>query len=267
MKIRRYGESGPLVIVLHGGPGAAGYMAPVARGLAKQFTVLEPFQRRAGQKPVTVARHVQDLHDLIHAEAGEPPALVGSSWGAMLALAYAAEHPKDAGPLVLIGCGTFDLAARGRMNEIRTERMTDELQEGLARLAEEISNPDERLARMGEQILPMYSHDPIDHDLEIAECDAQGNLETWEDMVRLQTDRVYPAQFACIESPVLMLHGALDPHPGPMIRDSLLPVLPQLEYHEWRDCGHYPWIERSVRDDFFARLTTWLQARCGGTDA
>jgi len=55
-----------------------------------------------------------------------------------------------------------------------------------------------------------------------------------------------------------MLHGAEDPHPGPLIRSSLEPHLPQLEYLEWSRCGHYPWLERAVRDDFFATLTRWL---------
>ena len=45
MRIREYGSSGPLLIVLHGGPGAQGSMEPVARGLADRFHVLEPFQR------------------------------------------------------------------------------------------------------------------------------------------------------------------------------------------------------------------------------
>jgi len=29
-----------------------------------------------------------------------------------------------------------------------------------------------------------------------------------------------------------MLHGAYDPHPGRMIRDTLARVMPQLEYRE-----------------------------------
>src|SRR5881397_3652262 len=112
MKVRKYGISGPQVVVLHGGPGAPGYMAPVARGLADSFRVFEPLQRGSGPEPLTVARHVADLHDLLERRCGNArPALVGHSWGAMLALAYAAEHPGRAASLVLIGCGTFDKAA------------------------------------------------------------------------------------------------------------------------------------------------------------
>jgi pimeloyl-ACP methyl ester carboxylesterase len=82
-------------------------------------------------------------------------------------------------------------------------------------------------------------------------------------MLRLQEEGVYPAAFAAIETPVLMLHGAADPHPGEMIRASLEPFLPQLEYHEWAPCGHYPWLERAVRDEFFAVMGDWLGRRMG----
>ncbi|MBM3949098.1 MAG: hypothetical protein FJ312_07650 [SAR202 cluster bacterium] len=74
----------------------------------------------------------------------------------------------------------------------------------------------------------------------------------------LQHEGVYPQAFAAIKVPVLMLHGAFDPHPGRLIRDSLAPHLPQLQYHEWERCGHYPWLENHVRDEFFSVLRTWL---------
>jgi pimeloyl-ACP methyl ester carboxylesterase len=80
-------------------------------------------------------------------------------------------------------------------------------------------------------------------------------------MVRLQNEGTYPAAFAAIRAPVLMLHGAVDPHPGSMIQTSLAPHVSRLEYHEWQRCGHYPWLERAVRDDFFGCLRRWLARR------
>ena len=79
--------------------------------------------------------------------------------------------------------------------------------------------------------------------------------------MRLQEESVYPAAFAAIDAPVLMLHGTVDPHPGRMIRASLEPHLPQLEYHEWERCGHYPWLEKAAREEFFAVLREWLTRR------
>jgi pimeloyl-ACP methyl ester carboxylesterase len=75
----------------------------------------------------------------------------------------------------------------------------------------------------------------------------------------LQDYGTYPSAFAAIESPVLMMHGQYDPHPGKMIRDSLLPFIPQLEYQEYDYCGHNPWIERSAREPFFSGGYQWLE--------
>ena len=61
--------------------------------------------------------------------------------------------------------------------------------------------------------------------------------------------------------PVALLHVADDPHPGKRIRDSLAEVLPQLEYHQWERCGHYPWMERAAREPFFSKLIQWLDGR------
>jgi pimeloyl-ACP methyl ester carboxylesterase len=261
-RVRTYGTSGPPVVVLHGGPGAPGTMAPVARGLAESFRVFEPFQRGSGPKPLTVSRHVEDLHELVTSCCeGARPALVGHSWGAMLALAYAAAHPRGADSLVLVGCGTFDRAARDRMRAVREERTDEGLRRRLERLPKECPDPDERFRIMGDLLLPLYSYELVTKDQELQPCDARANRETWEDMLRLQEEGVYPAAFSAIDAPVLMLHGAADPHPGAMIRRSLEPHLPQLEYREWEYCGHYPWLEKAVRDTYFVVVRTWLSRR------
>ncbi|MDH3603598.1 MAG: alpha/beta hydrolase, partial [Candidatus Tectomicrobia bacterium] len=91
--------------------------------------------------------------------------------------------------------------------------------------------------------------------------DKEAHSETWDDMMRLQADKTYPHAFEAIKSPVLMLHGAYDPHPGELIRDSLLPFIPQLEYREWERCGHSPWLELHARNDFFSTLKDWLSLK------
>ena len=101
IQVRRYGSTGPMVVVLHGGPGAPGSAACLAEALAKDFLVLEPLQRRSGLVPLTVSQHVEDLK----AVAPEPAILIGCSWGAMLGLSFAARYPEQVPDLVLVGCG------------------------------------------------------------------------------------------------------------------------------------------------------------------
>jgi pimeloyl-ACP methyl ester carboxylesterase len=262
LQVREYGTSATTAVLLHGGPGAPGYLAPLARALAGSFRVLEPLQRRSGGGPLTVATHVADLHEVVRSHCGgKRAALVGHSWGAMLALAYAAEHPGRAASLVLIGCGTFDVSARERLEAVREERMDRSLQQAIDRLPEEVPDPDERLKWLGNLILPLYSYDLITRELELEACDERGYQETWNDMLSLQERGIYPASFTSIEAPVIMLHGAHDPHPGGLIRASLEPYIPHLEYREWEQCGHYPWLERAVREEFLTALREWLSSQ------
>ena len=259
IKIPQYGRKGPQVILLHGGPAAPGYMKPIALELAKQFRVREPFQRGSDNGVVTVARHVQDLQSLIVEHCGsDKPLLVGHSWGAMLALAFAAEHPDTARAIVLVGCGTFDPESRKRMEAIREERMDTKFHQRIEQLTEKYPNPNKRLTVLGGIYQQLDSVDLIEVKNDLLQCDAAAHEQTWSDMLRLQSEGVYPKAFARIHCPVLMLHGEDDPHPGAMIRDNLKFFMPQLEYRAWPHCGHNPWLEKAAHSDFYTKLTDWL---------
>src|SRR5262245_49561858 len=264
--VRTYGASGPLVVVLHGGPGAAGHMGPVARGLADVSRVIEPFQRGSGNERLTVARHVADLHEVI-VTCGQdcPPVLLGSSWGAMLALAYAAAHPSSTGPLVLVGCGTFDPVARAAMQDTIAERMSREIRPS-PKDANDL-DPTEGLRASERATTPIYCYDPLSSSQEGDTTDARASEETWEDMLRLQAEGVYPAAFSAIKVPVLMVHGTFDPHPGRLIMQSLQPFLPQLDYRELERCGHYPLLERAAAETFFSLVRAWLGHHAKGASA
>jgi pimeloyl-ACP methyl ester carboxylesterase len=125
-RIRFHGDQGPLVITLHGGPGATGSAVRLAQRLSGDFRVIEPWQRLSGEMPLTVEVHIQDLRNLILSRCiGERPALVGSSWGAMLALAYAADHSETISGIALVGCGTFDKASRKAIVQKRRQKIAD----------------------------------------------------------------------------------------------------------------------------------------------
>ncbi len=258
---REYGNWGPTLLLIHGGPGAPGNLAPVARALANRLHVLEPFQRAGGAEPLTVARHVADMHGLIASRCpGERPALVGHSWGAMLALAFASAHPDEAGPIALIGCGTFDPASRAHYRKTVDERIGPE---NMALVAKARATDREEHIRLMTQFYPRADRfDPLPEDAsEHGPVDAKAHEETWSDMMRCQAEGLYPAAFSRIASPAIMLHGSFDPHPGRMIFEGLRPFIPALEYREFERCGHYPWLERAAREEFFAALGGWLAER------
>jgi pimeloyl-ACP methyl ester carboxylesterase len=163
--------------------------------------------------------------------------------------------------LVLVGCGTFDPAARLRMRATLDTRINSGLQRRLEQLPDDLPDPNECLRATGDLLLPAYSYDLTVSRLDAEVYDARAYNETWKDMLRLQEEGIYPAAFGRIQSPVLMLHGADDPNPGQLIHASLKPYLPYLEYHELARCGHYPWWERHAQAEFFAVLLGWLSSR------
>ncbi len=100
----------------------------------------------------------------------------------------------------------------------------------------------------------MYSYRTVPHCDETEWYDAAGHRETWRDMVRLQNTGLYPASFASIGVPVVMIHGDHDPHPGRSTFDCLRAFMPHMEYVELPCCGHYPWWEEFGREAFFGVL-------------
>ena len=66
--LRRHGEPPFTVVVVHGGPGAGGEMAPVARSLAARRGVLEPIQTAD-----TLSRVITDFRMVILTECGHTP--------------------------------------------------------------------------------------------------------------------------------------------------------------------------------------------------
>lgn len=262
IQVRGYGLRGPSMVVLHGGPGAPGSAAGLARALADDFVVLEPLQRRSGRVPLTVSRHVDDLW----AVAPRPAIVLGSSWGAMLGLSFAARYPQDVSALVLVGCGTYDETSRSLLRKALDQRLGAAGRELVAtlkkRLATELDpgTRDVILGELGAAYMKVQSYDLIEDDDGRADglrADEPGHVETWNDALRLQREGVEPEAFRRISAHVLMIHGDVDPHPGPPTRDLLRQFIPQLEYVELDRCGHEPWRERHARGPFVELVREW----------
>ncbi len=260
LMVRRHGDRGPCVIVLHGGPAAYGSACALAQGIAGSFSVFEPWQRKSGGEPLTVERHLRDLNAVADTVSPEGSfALVGESWGAMLALAYAARYPGRAAALALIGCGTFDEISRACMTSTIEARMDDGVRDRLSLLTDESCDSASDLVARYRLILPLFHKDPVEPPALPGESfDLRGHRESMEDMLRLERDGVHPAAFSAVDAPVLMLHGDYDPHPGKMIYESLSRHIPRIEYHELKNCGHSPWNERAAHDEFYTILSAWL---------
>lgn len=101
----------PPVFVVHGGPGEAhDYLRPHLDGfVAPHRRVIYYDQRGSGRSPLDAqepfadaSTHVRDLDLLRQHLSCDQAVLLGFSWGALLALLYALEHPHNVSRLVLV---------------------------------------------------------------------------------------------------------------------------------------------------------------------
>src|SRR5262245_47028892 len=86
---RKHGIEPFRVVVVHGGPGAAGEMGPVAQRLGRSRGVLEPMQ-----SATTVYGQVDELRVTLESLCVPPVVLIGHSWGAWLSCLVAANYPQ-----------------------------------------------------------------------------------------------------------------------------------------------------------------------------
>src|ERR1051326_1805009 len=98
--LRTYGKKPYQVAVIHGGPGAPGEMAPVARELSALYGVLEPLQTMT-----TVDGQVEELAAVLKEHGDLPITLVGYSWGAMLSYIFTSRYPSFVKKLILVSSG------------------------------------------------------------------------------------------------------------------------------------------------------------------
>ncbi len=99
---RKYGRPPYQVAVIHGGPGAAGEMAPVAKELSDKFGVVEPLQTKD-----TICDQVIELWHLLSQSSSLPLTLIGYSWGAWLGILFTVKYPEFVNNLILISSGPF----------------------------------------------------------------------------------------------------------------------------------------------------------------
>ena len=255
--LRTYREAPFGVAVVHGGPGAAGEMAPVARELAAGRGVLEPIQTAT-----SVLGQVEELREVLERYAALPATLIGFSWGAWLSYLVAAHHPALVRKLILVGSGPFEEKYVARLGATRAGRLSDaERGEFVAIIQElgagEAADKDALLARLGELAAKTDSYDPLP-----AEPDDAGPLagaaelyqQVWEGASALRQSGEPLELGKQIRCPVIAIHGDYDPHPAEGVRVPLAGVLADFRFISVEKCGHAPWLERQARDTFFEIL-------------
>ncbi len=250
---RLYGHRPYVVVLVHGGPGAPGTMAPVARELSAQWSVVEPLQTAD-----SLEGQVRELHDAIAAHADPPVTLIGSSWGAMLSFIVVARYPELVRKLVLIGSGVFETPYAAGIDPERMRRLAPEDRLKLERLEAQMSEPDTDknaiFAAMGHIFTKTDALDPITLDTEMIGADFNVYQRVWSEAATYRANGDFVELGRDIRCPVVAIHGDYDPHPVEGVRDPLTRVVSDFRFILLEECGHLPWIERRARGRFFQVL-------------
>lgn len=245
---RRVG-AGPPTVVLHGGPGAHhDYLLPGFDRLAIRRTLIYYDQRGGGRSPVPREvpvgwrEHIEDLETLRTVWGIERLSIAGYSWGGLLALLYALEHPSRVERLGLVSCAPvwrqaraeFErrLAARNAAPEIQETRR--KIQDGGLRER----SPEEYRRRMFELSVAGYFHDwHRASELTPFRINGRTQQEVWESLGDFDLRPRLPG----LGLPAVVLHGEDDPIP--IETAEVLAELLGAPLERIPECGHVPYVE------------------------
>lgn len=262
---RRLG-TGPLVVVLHGGPGAShDYLLPQYDLLSKGRELFYYDQRGGGQSPAPREAplgweaHVSDLEGIRIALGQDRLTICGYSWGGLLGLLYTLRHPERVERLALVAPAAITRAWR---NDFDTE------------FSRRMAAPERQAERDELRASGLRERDPDAYQRRAFELSVMGYFKNPSDAVRLTPFRVVArTQKAVWDSlgnwdlrpelealasrfplpPSRIVHGTSDPIPIASSREisritgaELIPL----------DCGHCPHVE--VTPDFVRALDEFL---------
>ena len=272
----KYGTPGrPQMLVLHGGPGAHhDYLLPQMLALADAGGGRELlfYDQRGGgrskssdREPITWQTHVRDLGAVITEFDLGRSAIVAYSWGAMLALLYAAESGSDASlqrpdALILIDPAPISRQYRGQFEqEFARRQASPEVEQLRAELAE--SNLRERdldayRQRNFELSVAGYFADPRSaQDLTPFRVTARVQQSVWDSLGDF--DLAADERLASFPASTLIVHGRQDPIPfasSVALAKHMNARLVVLE-----NCGHVPYVEQPTA--LFDAIDTFLRDR------
>jgi proline iminopeptidase len=274
---------GQSVIVLHGGPDFDhGYLLPDLDRFADAFRLIYYDQRGRGKsaervqpEDVTLTSDLDDLDKVRQHFQLESPALLGHSWGAVLALEYALRHPTRVSHLILMNpapASASDVAVFRKAYLQKLGADMDRQRQIAASAAYKEGDPAAVAARYRLHFKAALKR-ADDYEKLMATMKAgfasqgkEGILKARAIEDRLMRDTwevdgydLLP-RLRNLAIPTLVISGDHDFIP-PEIAQHIARAIPNARLVTIRNCGHFAYLEcasevRKALDDFFRRTRT-----------
>ncbi|MBI4542409.1 MAG: alpha/beta hydrolase [Gemmatimonadetes bacterium] len=251
---RWVGEGGPTIVVLHGGPGAShDYLRPQFDALACGRTLLYYDQRGGGKSqpppsvPLGWKDHVADLVMIVAGQGLAPATLLGFSWGGLLALLFALEHPGLVSRLALVApAPTYPEARRQYDAEFGARQAAPAIAQARAALSRSRlreRDPDAFWRRAFELSVAGYFKDPARaRRLTPFRVSARAKHAVWGSLRGTDLRERLPS----VSAETLILHGRYDPVPL-SASEALASRLPNARLVVFEDSGHALYAEETER--------------------
>lgn len=252
--LRKYGNPPFTVAVIHGGPGAAGETAPVARTLSNNYGVLEPLQTVD-----SLEGQIAELKSVLEDNANLPITMIGFSWGAWLSYIFTASYPDLVKKLILVSGGPFEEKYAAGINEVRMSRLSEEEKTEVISLYRKFNDSrieakDEVFQRFGKLFSKADAYDPIDDDSDKIIYDFKIFQNVWKEAEEVRKNGLLLDLGGKIKCPVVAIHGDYDPHPAEGVKEPLARKLMDFKLILLENCGHKPWIEKQAKVKFYKIL-------------
>jgi pimeloyl-ACP methyl ester carboxylesterase len=251
---RKHGTPPYQIAVIHGGPGGAGEMAPVADHLSKKCSVLEPLQRA-----LSFMGQVEELKMVLEAHGQLPVTLIAHSYGCFLSFVLASLYPSLVKKLILVCSGVFEEPYATNIMSTRLKRMKEtdrQKMEALEKQFEDpqITNKNKLISQMEELDFRADSYDPLPFDTKYVEPSYEIYEKVWPEVHSLRISGKLLDYGKHIQCPVVAIHGDYDPRPAEGVQVPLSHTLKDFRFILLEKCGHYPWFEKQAKDRFYEIL-------------
>jgi len=250
------GDGYELAVMLHGGPGAShDYLRPQLDALATpgRRRLFYYDQRGGGRSPLepgsapaTAWVHVDDLERVREHLGVSRLTLVGYSWGGLLALLYALEHPHHVDKLALISPASVTVAGR-EISRMRLQAAAQRPEVDALRASLDLKD---RRNRFALAVAGYFANPRLALGLTPFLVQQRAEEAVWRSLGEYDLR----PQLAGLRVPAMIVHGTEDPIP---IEDARLTArLIDAELVELPACGHVPYVEAPA--PLFAALRRFL---------
>ncbi len=255
---RVWGKPPYTVAVVHGGPGVPGYMAPVAGELAKTAGVLEPLQTQ-----YTIDGQAAELANVIQEQAAPPVTLVGHSWGAALSYITTAKYPELVKKLILIGTSPVIAKKGPRPDAIPAyfERFSDSERADFFAIVNKLwdDKTEDKNAEFGKLcylIEKSETYEALPVKDEVIEFQFITNQSISRELNQMIESEKLIEAGKKIKCPVTVIQGDYDINSATEVKEALSHIIKDFTFVLLEKCGHYPWLEKFAREEFFRVLNS-----------